>query len=33
MTAEAFIKTHAHTPLAYLLQPLSDQVARAFKER
>lgn len=33
MTAEAFIQTHAHTPLAYLLQPLSDQVARAFRER
>lgn len=33
MQAEAFIQTYARTPLQYLLKPLSDQIARTFRER
>jgi HlyD family secretion protein len=33
MPAEAFIQTYARTPLEYLLRPLSDQIARTFRER
>jgi HlyD family secretion protein len=33
MPAEAFIRTQERTPLQYLLKPLMDQVARAFRER
>jgi HlyD family secretion protein len=32
MPVEAFIKTGERTALSYLLKPLSDQVARAFRE-
>jgi HlyD family secretion protein len=32
MPAEAFIQTNARTPLSYLLKPLSDQIAHAFRE-
>jgi len=32
MPAEAFIQTRARTPFSYLIQPLRDQVARAFRE-
>jgi len=33
MPAEAFIKTHDRTPMEYLLKPLHEQIARAFRER
>jgi HlyD family secretion protein len=33
MLAEAFIETQTHTVLRYLLKPLSDRVAHAFRER
>ena len=33
MQAEAFIQTQQRTPLEYLLKPLRDQIARAFRER
>jgi HlyD family secretion protein len=33
MQAEVFIQVGSRTPLEYLLKPLSDQIARAFKER
>jgi HlyD family secretion protein len=33
MPAEIFIQTSARTPLQYLLKPLSEQIARAFRER
>jgi HlyD family secretion protein len=33
MQAEALIKTSDRTPFAYLLRPLADQIARAFRER
>jgi HlyD family secretion protein len=33
MPAEAFIKTRERTPLQYLMKPLVDQFARAFRER
>jgi len=33
MPAEAFIQTHERSPIDYLLQPLTDQVARTFRER
>ena len=33
MQAEAFIETGSRTPFEYLTKPLTDQVARAFKER
>jgi len=32
MPAEAFIQTRERTPLSYLLQPLSDQIAHTFRE-
>ena len=32
MPAEVFIQTVERTPLSYLLQPLSDQIARSFRE-
>lgn len=32
MPVEAFVQTGERTALAYLVKPLSDQVARAFKE-
>jgi HlyD family secretion protein len=32
MPAEAFIQTDARSPLSYLLKPLSDQIAHAFRE-
>lgn len=32
MPVEAFIKTRDRTPLNYLLKPLTDQIARAFRE-
>ncbi|MBI3674191.1 MAG: HlyD family type I secretion periplasmic adaptor subunit, partial [Rhizobiales bacterium] len=33
MPAEAFIQTSAQTPLTYLVKPMLDQVARAFREK
>jgi len=33
MQAETFIQTEPRTPLAYLMKPLADQFARAFRER
>jgi HlyD family secretion protein len=33
MPAEAFIQTRERSPIDYLLQPLTDQVARTFRER
>jgi HlyD family secretion protein len=33
MPAEIFIQTHERSPLQYLLKPLQEQVARAFRER
>jgi HlyD family secretion protein len=33
MPVEAFIQTHERTPLQYLLKPLGEQIARAFRER
>jgi HlyD family secretion protein len=33
MPVEAFIQTYPRTPLQYLVKPLSDQMARAFRER
>jgi len=33
MPAEALIRTRERTPLSYLIQPLMDQVWRAFRER
>ena len=33
MPAEAFIQTYPRTPLQYLIKPLTDQMARAFRER
>lgn len=32
MPADVFIATGARTPMTYLLQPLTDQIARAFRE-
>jgi HlyD family secretion protein len=32
MPAEAFIQTRERTPMSYLLQPLTDQIARTFRE-
>ena len=32
MPADVFIRTRTRTPLSYLLQPLSDQIARSFRE-
>jgi len=33
MPSEVFIRTGSRTPMEYLLKPLREQVARAFKER
>jgi HlyD family secretion protein len=33
MPAEIFIRTNDRTPLQYLLKPLNEQIARAFRER
>jgi hypothetical protein len=33
MPAEIFIQTGSQTPLQYLLKPLSEQIARTFRER
>jgi HlyD family secretion protein len=33
MTADVFIQTATHTPAQYLIKPLTDQFARAFRER
>jgi HlyD family secretion protein len=33
MQAEAFIRTEQRTPLSYLMKPLREQMARAFRER
>lgn len=32
MPADVFIQTRSRSPLSYLLQPLSDQIARSFRE-
>ncbi len=32
MPAEAFIRTRERSPISYLLQPLTDQIARTFRE-
>jgi HlyD family secretion protein len=32
MPVEAFIRTQDRTPLAYLIKPLSDYFAKAFRE-
>ena len=32
MPAEAFIRTHERSPISYLIQPLTDQIARTFRE-
>ena len=33
MPAEVYIQTDSRTALSYLIRPLTDQMARAFKER
>lgn len=33
MPVEVFIETQMRTPLDYLLKPLSEQIARTFRER
>lgn len=33
MPVEAFVKTHDRTAMSYLVQPLTDQIARAFREK
>lgn len=33
MPAEAFIQTYDRTPMQYFLKPLTDQIARTFRER
>jgi HlyD family secretion protein len=33
MPVEAFIATDSRTPLEYLLKPLTEQIARTFRER
>jgi len=33
MQAEVFVQTSERTPLEYLVKPISDQIARAFRER
>jgi HlyD family secretion protein len=33
MQAEIFVQTYPRTPLQYLIKPLKDQMARAFRER
>ena len=32
MPAEAFIRTGERSPISYLLQPLTDQISRTFRE-
>ena len=32
MQADVFVQTHDRTPLQYLIKPLQDQIARAFRE-
>jgi HlyD family secretion protein len=32
MQAEVFVQTNDRTPLQYLIKPLQDQFARAFRE-
>ncbi|CAN7522746.1 HlyD family secretion protein [Bosea sp. LjRoot90] len=33
MQAEVFVKTEDRTPLEYIVKPLKDQIAKAFRER
>jgi HlyD family secretion protein len=33
MPVEVFIQTRARSPMSYLLQPLTDQISRSFRER
>jgi hypothetical protein len=33
MQVEAFVKTEDRTPLEYIVRPLMDQIAKAFRER
>jgi membrane fusion protein, type I secretion system len=33
MPAEVFVRTHDRTALSYLIRPMHDQIARAFKEK
>jgi HlyD family secretion protein len=33
MPAEVFMRTHERTALSYLVRPMHDQIARAFKEK
>jgi HlyD family secretion protein len=33
MPVEVFIRTHERTALSYLIRPVHDQIARAFKEK
>ena len=33
MQAEVFVQTYARTPLQYIVKPLTDQMARVFRER
>jgi HlyD family secretion protein len=33
MPVEVFVKTQARTVLSYFTKPLTDQVARAFREK
>ena len=33
MQAEAFVQTEDRTPLQYIVKPLRDQIAKAFRER
>jgi len=33
MQAEVFLKTEGRTPLEFIIKPLKDQIAKAFRER
>ena len=33
MQAEVFVRTEDRTPLEYIIKPLKDQIAKAFRER
>ncbi len=33
MQAEVFVRTEDRTPLEYIVKPLKDQIAKAFRER
>lgn len=33
MQADVFVKTEDRTPLEYIVKPLRDQIAKAFRER